>query len=164
MKYVKWIFVVLFISSLTSFVEKDKPTGGLSVGDVAPDFKVGTTLEGKQLDLNSLKGKYVLLSFWASYDAQSRMNNVSLSNALKASSKNVEMVSISFDEYKSIFDETVRKDQIVTPNCFVETGGEDSKLFGTYRLNKGFNNYLLDERGVIIAKNISASNLSSYLN
>lgn len=164
MKYVKWIFVVLFISSLTSFVEKDKPTGGLSVGDVAPDFKVGTTLNGKQLDLNSLKGKYVLLSFWASYDAQSRMNNVSLNNALKATSKNVEMVSVSFDEYKSIFDETVRKDQIVTPNCFVETSGEDSKLFETYRLNKGFNNYLLDERGVIIAKNISASNLSSYLN
>lgn len=164
MKYVKWIFVVLFISSLTSFVEKDKPTGGLSVGDVAPDFKVGTTLDGKQLDLNSLKGKYVLLSFWASYDAQSRMNNVSLNNALKATSKNVEMVSVSFDEYKSIFDETVRKDQIVTPNCFVETSGKDSKLFETYRLNKGFNNYLLDERGVIIAKNISASNLSSYLN
>lgn len=164
MKYVKWLFVVLFISSLTSFVEKDKPTGGLSVGDVAPDFKVGTILGGKQLDLNSLKGKYVLLSFWASYDAQSRMNNVSLNNALKTSSGNIEMVSVSFDEYKSIFDETVRKDQIVTPNCFVETDGENSELFETYRLNKGFNNYLLDERGVIIAKNISASNLSSYLN
>lgn len=164
MKYVKWIFVVLFISSLTSFVEKDKPTGGLSVGDVAPDFKIGTILCDKQLDLKSLKGKYVLLSFWASYDAQSRIKNVSLSNALKASSKNVEMVSVSFDEYQSIFDETVRKDQIVTPNCFVETGGEDSKLFATYRLNKGFNNYLLDERGVIIAKNVSTSNLSSYLN
>ena len=37
MKYVKWIFVVLLISSLISFVEKDKPTGGLSVGDIAPD-------------------------------------------------------------------------------------------------------------------------------
>ena len=28
--YVKWIFVVLLICSLTAFVEKDKPTGGLS--------------------------------------------------------------------------------------------------------------------------------------
>ena len=33
--YVKWIFVVLLICSLTAFVEKDKPTGGLSEGDVA---------------------------------------------------------------------------------------------------------------------------------
>ena len=38
-KHVKWIFVVLLICSLTAFVEKDKPTGGLSEGDVAPDFK-----------------------------------------------------------------------------------------------------------------------------
>ena len=34
MKHVKWIFVVLLICSLTAFVEKDKPTGGLSEGDV----------------------------------------------------------------------------------------------------------------------------------
>ena len=39
MRHVKWIFVVLLICSLTAFVEKDKPTGGLSEGDVAPDLK-----------------------------------------------------------------------------------------------------------------------------
>ena len=39
MKYVKWIFVVLLIGSLTALGEKDKPTGGLSEGDVDPDFK-----------------------------------------------------------------------------------------------------------------------------
>ena len=121
----KMDFVVLLICSLTSFVEKDKPTGGLSEGDVAPDFKIKPPSSNGQpaFKLGNLKGKYVLLSFWASYDAQSRMQNVSLSNALR-SSHNVEMVSISFDEYQSIFKETVRKDQIVTPTCFVETEGE----------------------------------------
>ena len=106
MRHVKWIFVVLLISSLTSFVEKDKPTGGL----------------------------------------------------------NVEMVSVSFDEYQSVFKETIRKDQIVTPTCFVETKGESSGLFKKYRLNRGFTNYLLDGNGVIIAKNISAAELSAYAN
>ena len=164
MRHVKWIFVVLLISSLTSFVEKDKPTGGLNVGDVAPDFRIETTSDVQHnLDLTDLKGKYVLLSFWASYDAQSRMQNVSLSNVLR-SSRNVEMVSVSFDEYQSIFKETVRKDQIVTPTCFVETKGESSGLFKKYRLGRGFTNYLLDENGVIIAKNISAAELSAYLN
>ena len=154
MKYAKWIFVVLLISSLTSFVEKDKPTGGLNVGDMAPDFKIQTmSAEQSQTELSDLKGKYVLLSFWASYDAQSRMQNVSLSNVLR-SSRNVEMVSVSFDEYQSIFKETVRKDQIVTPTCFVETKGEYSGLFKKYRLGRGFTNYLLDDNGVIIAKNI----------
>ena len=164
MKYVKWIFVVLLIGSLTSFVEKDKPTGGLNVGDIAPDFKIQSMSAGQPLaELSDMKGKYVLLSFWASYDAHSRMQNASLSNVLR-SSRNVEMVSVSFDEYQSIFKETVRKDQIVTPTCFVETKGESSGLFKKYRLGRGFTNYLLDENGVIIAKNISAAELSAYLN
>ena len=163
--YVKWIFVVLLISSLTSFVEKDKPTGGLNVGDVAPDFRIETTSDVQHnLDLTDLKGKYVLLSFWASYDAQSRMQNASLSNALRSTSQDVEMVSVSFDEYQSVFKETIRKDQIVTPTCFVETKGESSGLFKKYRLNRGFTNYLLDGNGVIIAKNISAAELSAYAN
>ena len=165
MRHVKWIFVVLLISSLTSFVEKDKPTGGLNVGDVAPDFRIETTSDVQHnLDLTDLKGKYVLLSFWASYDAQSRMQNASLSNALRSTSQDVEMVSVSFDEYQSIFEETIRKDQIVTPTCFVETKGESSGLFKKYRLNRGFTNYLLDGNGVIIAKNISAAELSAYAN
>ncbi len=110
-----------------------------------------------------MKGRYVLLSFWASYDAQSRMKNVSLSNVLRTDAPNVEMVSVSFDEYQSVFEETVRKDQIVTPTCFVETKGEDSGLFKKYRLNRGFTNYLLDGNGVIIAKNISAAELSARI-
>ena len=165
MRHVKWIFVVLLISSLTSFVEKDKPTGGLNVGDVAPDFTIESTSDVQHnFDLTDLKGKYVLLSFWASYDAQSRMQNASLSNALRSTSQDVEMVSVSFDEYQSVFQETIRKDQIVTPTCFVETKGEDSGLFKKYRLNRGFTNYLLDGNGVIIAKNISAAELSAYAN
>ena len=167
MKYVKWIFVVLLIGSLTSFVEKDKPTGGLNVGDIAPDFKIQSMSAVQPLaELSDMKGKYVLLSFWASYDAHSRMQNASLSNVLRSASRNenVEMVSVSFDEYQSIFKETVRKDQIVTPTCFVETKGESSGLFKKYRLGRGFTNYLLDENGVIIAKNISAAELSAYLN
>ena len=164
MRHVKWIFVVLLISSLTSFVEKDKPTGGLNVGDVAPDFRIETTSDVQHnLDLTDLKGKYVLLSFWASYDAQSRMQNASLSNALRSTSQDVEMVSVSFDDYQSVFKETIRKDQIVTPTCFVETKGESSGLFKKYRLNRGFTNYLLDGNGVIIAKNISAADLSAYV-
>ena len=166
MKYVKWVFVVLLISSLTSFVETDKPTGGLNVGDIAPDFEIQTMSANQSVhELSDLKGRYVLLSFWASYDAQSRMQNASLNNALRASANNnVELVSVSFDEYKSVFEETVRKDQIVTPTCFVETEGESSGLFKKYRFSRGFSNYLLDDNGVIIAKNISAAELSSYLN
>lgn len=165
MKYAKWICVVLLISSLTSFVEKDKPTGGLNVGCIAPDFTMNAIqAEQPETDLSSLRGKRVLLSFWASYDAPSRMQNVELSNALrKADNNDVEMVSISFDEYASIFKETVRNDRIVAQRCLVDTKGADSDIYKEYRLNRGFGNYLLDENGVIIAKNISAEELNGYL-
>lgn len=165
MSRVKWIFVVLLISFLTAFIEKGRPTRGLSVGNVAPDFTIESTLNGSdEFDLEKRKGRCVLLSFWASYDAQSRMQNVLLSNAIrKADPNRIELVSVSFDEYVSVFKETIRQDQLLTPGCFVETAGERSGIFKKYLLNRGFSNYLLDENGVIIAKNISATALATYL-
>lgn len=166
MRYVKWIFVVLLISSLTSFVEKNKPNIGLAVGDTAPDFKI-KSMAVKQQDqkLSHLKGQYVLLCFWTSYDAQSRMQNLSLNSVLHTISSNkIKMVSVSFDENKSIFEETIRKDQIVDSYCFVETKGKSSDLYDKYHLAKGLSSYLLDVNGTIIAKNISAKNISAYIN
>ena len=161
-KNVKWIFVVLIISSLISFsFVGNTPTEGLTIGDKAPTFTICG--EKQLIDLKDLRGKYVLLSFWASYDALSRMQNATLNHAI-AQADNVEMVSVSFDEYKSIFNETIKKDQISTSNCFVELAGVSSDLYQTYRLKRGFKNFLLDENGVIVAKDITVSELSSYLN
>ena len=162
-KNVSGIFVVLVIISLTffSFVGKDTPTEGLTIGDKAPDFKICS--ERQLVNLKDLKGKYVLLSFWASYDAPSRMQNAILNHAV-TKTNNIEMVSVSFDDYKSVFNETIRKDQISTSNCFIELEGKNSEIYQTYRLHKGFKNYLLYKNGVIIAKNINAKQLSSYLN
>ena len=151
--------VISFISF--SFVGKDTPTEGLTIGDKAPEFKICG--EKQLVNLKDLRGKYVLLSFWASYDADSRMNNATLNHAINKAD-NVEMVSVSFDSYKSIFNETIKKDRISTSNCFVELAGVNSDIYNTYRLHKGFKNYLLDEKGVIIAKNINVSELSSYIN
>ena len=163
--YVRWIFVVLVMCSLTSFMGKGKHNRGLSVGDVAPDFRIQTTSGEEQtsIDLANLKGRYVLLSFWASYDAPSRMQNASLNNLLCSSDLKVELVSVSFDEYQSVFVETVRKDQINAFACFMEQDGEDSETFKDYGLNGGFANYLLDENGVIVAKNITAKDISTEL-
>ncbi len=166
MKYVKWLFVVLLTSLLASFAGKGEPAEGLDVGDMAPDFEIRAASGSQSVHgLSDLKGRYVLLSFWSSYDAQSRMRNVSLNNALRAlAGGNVELVSVSFDEYESVFEETVRKDGISAPFCFVETRGESSGLYRKYRLNRGFSNYLLDGDGVIIARNISVAELSACLN
>lgn len=163
MRHVKWSFVVLFIS-LVSFVDKDNIFSGHDVGDKAPQFTLPATKEGEQpLSLRTLKGNYVLLSFWASYDANSRMQNVLLSNAVAQMSEEVKMVSVSFDQHQSVFNETIKKDKIEPAFSFVELAGEKSPLYKQFRLKRGFKNYLLNPQGIIIAKDVKAEEIAAYV-
>lgn len=165
MRYVKWIFIIALLGMLTSFVGKDKSSNGLNVGNAAPDFCIPFATSSKHaVDLSDLKGKYVLLSFWASYDAESRLLNAALCHTLyQKKNSDMAMISVSFDEYQSVFEEAIRMDRINMPICFAETNGKHSVLFRKYRLKAGFGNYLLDDNGIIIAKDISVSELSGYL-
>ena len=162
-KNVKLIFLFLLVSSLVSlsFIEKNRLNEGLKVGDKAPSFSIGN--ENRSVELNELNGNYVLISFWASYDAESRTQNAILNN-VASKIRGLQVVSVSFDEYKSIFNETIKKDQLMDVNCFIDLKGESSKLFKTYQLNKGFTNYLLDKNGIIVAKNINSNQLFSLIN
>ena len=150
-----------------SFVDRDRPTGGLNVGNLAPDFRIPATAgEDGVRRLSDLRGHYVLVSFWAGYDAPSRMANVALSNALRRADggqQQIEMVSVSFDEYRSVFEETVREDGIQAVACFQEAKGADSRIYGKYRLERGFTTYLLDERGVIVAHGLTPAELAEYI-
>lgn len=163
MRNVKWILVVLFVI-FVSFVDKDSIFSGHDVGDKAPQFTLPATTEGGQpLSLKNLKGGYVLLSFWASYDAASRVQNVKLSRAVAQMPERVKMVSVSFDKYRSVFAETIKNDGIDPTTQFVELAGEESPLFKQYRLKRGFKNYLLNPDGVIIAKDVQAHQLAGYI-
>lgn len=163
MRNVKWMFVVLFVL-LVSFVDKDNMFSGHDVGDKAPRFTLSAPTEGGQpLSLQSLEGNYVLLSFWASYDAASRIQNVQLSRVAAQMPGRVKMVSVSFDKYRSVFDETIKRDGIDPATSFVEAAGEKSPVFKQYRLKRGFRNYLLNPEGVIIAKDVQADELAGYI-
>ncbi|WP_034541956.1 TlpA family protein disulfide reductase [Phocaeicola paurosaccharolyticus] len=163
MKSVKSIFLFLLISSVISlsFIDKNKSNVGLKIGDNAPQFSLVN--ESKSIDLKKLNGNFVLISFWASYDAESRVKNAILNNAA-SKMNNLQIVSVSFDEYRSIFDETINNDQLDKADCFIELKGNSSNLFKSYELNKGFTNYLLDKNGNIVAKNIDSKQLFSLIN
>jgi peroxiredoxin len=162
-KSVKSIFLFLLISSVISlsFIDKNKSNVGLKIGDNAPQFSLVN--ESKSIDLKKLNGNFVLISFWASYDAESRVKNAMLNNAA-SKMNNLQIVSVSFDEYRSIFDETINNDQLDKADCFIELKGNSSNLFKSYELNKGFTNYLLDKNGNIVAKNIDSKQLFSLIN
>lgn len=162
-KSVKWFFVVLIFSSFISFsFEKEGiSTEKLTIGDKAPELVLCD--QAQPLDLRAGNGNYTLLSFWASYDAASRVKNVALSKGVQEYTR-VKMISVSFDRYASVYRQAIRQDGICLPESYVETEGANSKAFQAYGLENGFGNYLLDCNGVIVAKNLSAEELSSYLN
>ena len=162
-KNVKWFFVVLVFGSLISlsFSKESAPTEKLVSGDKIPELSLRK--EKQPLDLHVPSDGYLLLSFWASYDAESRENNTALAH-LAGNSAKVKMVSVSFDHYASVFESVVKQDGLDAGACYLETCSTDSELFDRFDLKTGFKNYLVDSRGVIVAKNITPSELVSFLN
>ena len=162
-KSVKPIFVVLVLSSLISFsfIEKKSPTEKLVPGDMAPLPVLEN--ESQTLNLRTGDGKYTLLSFWAGYNAQSRMKNAELCHAVDKSDR-IKMISVSVDRYESVFRAAVRQDNLNESSCYNETDGKHSKLFRDYDLKNGFSNYLVNDKGVIVAKNVSTEDLAEYMN
>ena len=156
-------YVLLFLVGLlaASAGTKDaKPIEGINPGDLAPRIEF---LENENnCSFQNSKGRYTLLNFWAAYDAESRVRNVQLWNEVnKLGSDKIAMYSISFDEKKSIFTETVKADRLEGTKQFHEALGKNSDLFGKYHLQKGFCNFLIDENGVIIATNVTTKDLKA---
>ena len=134
----------------------------LFVGDFAPRIEsLGTE---SNFSFQNHSGRYTLLNFWATYDAESRARNVQLWNEVnKLSSDKIAMYSISLDEKESIFTETVKADKLEGTKQFHEELGRKSELFGKYNLQKGFCNFLIDDKGVIIAANVTPEDLTKVL-
>ena len=161
-KSVKSIFVVLVFGSFISysFNEEREVNEKPFLGDKAPELVFKH--EKQMLNLHANDGKYTLLSFWAAYDANSRVRNAELSR-ITDNNAHVKMISVSFDRYRSVYDAAMRQDGLRADDCHWEKEGEKSDLFRAYGLKNGFKNYLLDSNGVIVAANVTADELSAYL-
>ena len=158
--YVLLVSVAIFIMSAD--FKNAKISEGITPGNLAPRIE----FLGSEPTFDFLKedGKYTLLQFWAAYDAESRVNNIKFCNEIKKLNSNqVEMLSISFDEKESIFSETVRIDQLEKQSQYQDKQGKQSDLYKKYKLEKGFKNFLIDDKGVILATNISADQLKTFL-
>ena len=161
MRSFKSLFLALLIFiPATAYVDKDtRPGVGLSPGSTAPAIRIDKT--GDNL-LAGFHGEYLIVQFWAVYDAPSRANNLLMNNSVREHySDRVRMVSLSFDPQEVVFRETVRTDGIDPANEHLVKEGEDSEVYKTYRLSKGFGNYLIDPNGVIVAKKGELENKTS---
>ena len=128
-------------------------------GKPAPAFSLVAT-DGKEVSLESFKGKYVLVDFWASWCQPCRQENPNVVNAYKAyNSKGFEVFSVSLDRHDQARLNAVKEDGLT----WAQVRDTENKVAELYAIQQIPTTFLLDREGVIIATNLRGEALEAKL-
>lgn len=142
--------------------EDSKATTGPSVGTIAPDFTL-KSIDGKSVSLKDLRGKFVLLDFWASWCPPCRAENPNVVAAYNQyKDKNFTILGVSLDKDKDKWQEAITHDKLSWQHVS-DLQGWESSVAALYGVQSIPANFLLDPSGKIIAVNLRGEDLERTL-
>ncbi|MEZ4885515.1 MAG: TlpA disulfide reductase family protein [Chitinophagales bacterium] len=147
----------------TTYLQSLESVLNTAVGQAAPDIELPSP-DGANINLSSLKGKVVLVDFWASWCRPCRRENPNVVRIYeKYKDKGFEVYSVSLDRAKDKWVEAIKQDNLIWPGHVSDLGGWKSSAAALYSVKSIPQTFLLDAEGKIIAKNLRGDRLEKKL-
>ena len=142
---------------------------GINLGNKAPEIMMPSP-KGNVITLSSLKGKLVLIDFWASWCGPCRAENPTVVSAYNKyheqkfkNGNGFEILSVSLDQNELAWAKAIEKDQLVWPYHVSDLQGWSNAAALRYGVNSIPTNVLVNGEGIIIAKNLRGEALEKAI-
>ncbi|AMP97623.1 Thioredoxin [Pedobacter cryoconitis] len=148
--------------AVTDFLVRMAKLKSVQIGQLAPDFTMNT-LDGKTVKLSDLRGKYVLLDFWASWCQPCRQENPNVVKVYnKYKDRKFTILGVSLDKDPVAWKQAVIADGLTWTHAS-ELKDFESPTVRMYQVEAIPSSFILDPSGKIIAKNLRAEELDTFL-
>lgn len=137
----------------------NSPASKVAIGAIAPDLEYPDP-DGKMRKLSDLRGKVVLLDFWASWCGPCRRENPNVTKIYaQYHDKGFEVFSVSLDSDASSWKRAIEADKLVWPNHVSDLKKWQSQAAATYGVRSIPSTFLLDKEGRIVQRDLRGADL-----